>query len=288
MPNKVLILSDNQFENVALHPSSVVANLSADDVAGHEAFHVADNLRDMTSWTPAGTNSARSLYVDVGSGLTVTMNTVILDRGHNLAGQTISVGGYTGPTLATPVTVNSYTIPSSPGGLPTDTNGCLAADGSWVKEFTSITARVFAITTPAMGAGVAPVITGLYAGMSYRFPEYLNSPFADDYDTNVEVQTTKLSRGGLRVLTRKINFRRFALSIDLDVSDYAAFDVQVRPLIRYGQPWWICFDDSDATHSSMIAPFQLASAVRYSPNANPVHREVRGLDLEEVLPHLYT
>lgn len=288
MPQKPLLLSDNLFEATALHPSFVIGNLQTDDASGRELFHVSDNLRDMTSWTPSASNSARNLYVDSGSGNSISANMVVLDRGHNLAGKAVNFGSYTDATLATPVTVNSYTIPATAGGLPTDTNGCLAADGTWWKTFTAVTGRALAFTVQAMGAGLSPIVTGLYAGMSYRFPEYVNAPFADDYDTDIQIQTNRMSRGGLRVMTRKLNFRKLAVNIDMESTDYPAFDVQARPLLRYGQPWWVCFDDSDATHAGMIAPFQLSGNVRYQPQANPVHREIRGFDLEELLPRLWT
>ena len=287
MPSAPIILSDNLLENVAVHATYVVKNFSADDVAGKEVFHVADNLRDLTSWMPTATNSARTILVDSGSGNTITANMVVLDRGHNLTGFTVTVAAYTDATLGTLIGSYSFAIPGS-GGLPTDANGCVTAEGAWVKEFTALTGRVLAFTMPAMGAGVAPVVTGLYLGTWYRFPEYMNAPFSDDYDTDVVVQTSKLSRGALRVLARRLNFRRIALNIDFESTEYAAFDSQIRPMLRYGQPWWVCFDDSDATHASMTTLFQLAGAVRYQPQANPVHREVRGVDLEQVLPPLYT
>lgn len=286
MPNTPLLLADNFFENVILHPSFAVANVSGDDVAGHEAFRVADNLRDMSSWTPVAANAQRWLYVDCLANQQPTC--VILDRGHNLAGKTVNVTGYTDATLTTAVATISCTIPTVAGGLPSDANGCLTPDGVWWKTFSIAAARVWALVTPALGAGVAPIVTGLYLGTAYRFPAYMNAPFADDYDTDVQPQRNELSRGGLRALSRRLNFRKIALSLDLDATDYPAFDIQVRPLLRYGQPWWVCFDDSDATHAGMMAPFQIAGSVRYTPSANPVHREIRGFELEELLPRLYT
>jgi len=281
-----LILGVNMFENVVSNPSFILANQSFDDVAGHEAFHVADNLRDLTYWTPAGLNSARVLLADGIASQSPSM--VVLDRGHNLKGVVVTITSYTfsGGNYFTQASFTS-TIPSTAGGLPSDANGCLTPDGAWWKTFTMASARAWSIGTPAMGAGIAPILTGVYMGASYRFPEYMNAPFADDYDTDVQMQVNRVSTGGLRVMTRKLNYQRLALSVDLESTEYAAFDLQVRPLLHYGQPWWVCFDDSDATHAGMLTPFQLAGNVRYQPNANPVHREVRGLDLEEVLPKLW-
>lgn len=286
MANAPLILASNAFENTILNPTYVVSNMSADDTAGREVFRVADNLRDMTSWTPQATNASRTLLVDTQS--VVAANMIVLDRGHNLNGVTVTVAAYaySGGSYIQAAAITP-TIPTSPGGLPTDPNGCLTADGVWWKTFSIASNRAWGLTIPALGSGIAPVVTGLYLGQSYRFPAYLNTPFADDYRTDVKALTTKLSRGGVRVLSRRLNFRKVRLNVDLESTDYPASDAQVRPLLRYGQPWWLCLDDSDATNAGLLAPFQIAGDLTYEPGANPVHREVRSLELEEVIPRLW-
>lgn len=287
MPNLPLVLTDNLFEGVMLHPSFAVSNQSFDDAAGHEVYHISDNLRDMSSWIPAGANSARVLLTNCGVAQTPSM--VVLDRGHNLAGVAVTIMSwtYSSPNYYTQASFTA-TIPSTVGGLPSDANGCLTADGVWWKTFNMASAVAWSFNIPAMGAGIAPIVTGLYLGASYRFPVPMNAPFADDYDTDVQVSVNRVSRGGLRVMNRKLNFRKLALNLDLEATDYAAFDVQIRPLLRYGQPLWFCLDDSDAGHSQQLGLFQLSGNIRYQPQANPVHREIRSMELEEVLPRLWT
>jgi hypothetical protein len=284
MANKPLILTDNLFENVVLHPTFNVFNNAADDAPGHEAFRVADNLRDLTWWTPTTTNTGRNLVVDCLAA--VTPNTVILDRGHNLKGATIQWYGFTDTTLATGNLIFTAVIPSSPGGLPTDANGCLTPDGVWWKTFTGQSFRVPCLTIAAMGSGIAPIITGLYAGTSYRFTEYLNAPAAYDYSTQVKYLRNELSRGGVRSKSRGINQDRLSLSIHLDSTDYAGFDTEIRRMLRYNVPCWFAFDDSDTTGVGQVRLFQLPGDSTYDPQVNPVHREIR-LDLEEVIPTLY-
>lgn len=285
MSNAPLILSDNLFENTILHPAYAIGNSGGDDVAGREVTRIADNLRDLTSWTPSTANATRYLYCDAGAA--VVPNLVIVDRGHNLAGATVQVVGFTSTALTTGTTMFTSVVPTTPGGLPTDANGCLTPDGVWWKTFTGLSYRVPTFAIAAMGAGVAPIVTGLYLGTAYRFPVYLNTPFADDYRAVVANTGAKVSRGGVRVLPRRVNYRKLRLSLDLEATDYAAFDAQVRPLLRYGQPWWVCLDDSDATLAGLMAPFQIGGDVTYEPSANPVHREVRALELEEVIPRLW-
>ena len=386
MSNTPFLLSDNLFENVVLHPTYVLGQSGSDDTSRHETFRVADNLRDLTSWTCSGQNAARTIYVDALAA--VTPDTMILDRGHNLAGVTVAIRSYldallpmqvqapvltpsgTGGTLAagtyfykitatnaagesiagveasttvsgttssialswTAVTgatgyriyrgtaaggesvyytsstasytdtnaastagtppattgslIASCTIPSTAGGLSTDANGCLTPDGVWWKTFTPISNRVQGLAIPALGAGIAPIVTGLYMGASYRFPELLNAPAANDYGTQIKFMRNELSRGGLRSKSRPLNFDKLAFNVSLESTDYTGFDTQVRRLLRYGHPWWFCLDDSDVTGCGLMRLFQSAADMDYDPQANPLHREIQ-FQLEEVLPTLY-
>lgn len=284
MSNKPILLSDNLLENTVLHPTFTVWNEALDDAPGREAFRVADNLRDMTSWTVTTTNVNRSVNVDCVTATTPSI--IAVDRGHNLAGKQLRLAGYDDPGFTGGVTVWTVTVPSSPGGLPTDANGCLTPDGVWWKTFSGVSKRVHSVSPLAQGVGLAPILTGLYLGTSYRMPEFLNAPGAYDYGTQVKYMRNELSRGGVRSKSRPINFDRLSLSIDLDSADYAGFDAEVRRLLRYGQPWWFCLDDSDATGSGLMRCFQTAQDLTYDPQVNPVHRQIR-LELEEVIPSLY-
>jgi hypothetical protein len=281
--NKPLLLSDNLFENVVLHPTFVVGTDQA-TLAGREAFRVADNLRDMTSWASSVPNTNQYIWVDALTP--VAPNTIVIDRGHNLAGAQVLVRGDTSSAFATAVTIVSCVLPSSPGGLPTDANGCLTPDGVWWKTFTGQSFRAQGIEIIAMGVGIAPIATGIYLGTSYRFPEFLNAPAALDFGTNIKYMRNELSRGGLRSKSRPLNFDKLPLNVHLDSGDYTGFDVEVRRLLRYGQPWWFCLDDSDATLSGLMRCFQTSQDTDFNPQVNPVHREIQLL-LEEVLPSLY-
>jgi hypothetical protein len=284
MSNKPLVMTDNLAENVVLHPTFVLGQSGSDDVAGHEIFRVADNLRDLTSWSPAALNTARTIYVDCLTA--VTPNTIALDRGHNLAGIAVVIKSFTDTTLATATTIATCTIPSTPGGLPTDANGCVTPDGVWWKTFSPSSNRVQGLVIPAMGAGIAPIVTGFYIGTSYRFAEYLKAPGAFDYGTDVKYMRNELSRGGVRSKSRGINLDKLPITIDLDSADYPAFDTEIRRMLRYNCPIWFSYDDADSSGVGQMRLFQLPGDLSYKPNANPVHREIQ-IDFEEVIPSLY-
>jgi hypothetical protein len=291
MSNKPLILTDNLFENVVLHPAFALQVSDAavppsvfDSTAGHEGFRVADNLRDMTWSTVSTANAQRAWFVDCLAA--ITPNTIVLDRGHNLAGSVVTFGGANDLALGGFVNLFSSTIPAAPGGLPSDANGCLTPDGVWCKTFTGQSKRVHYVITPALGAGVAPIVTGIYLGTSYRFAEYLTGPGAPDYSTAVKYMRNDMSRGGVRSKSRGINLDKLIITIHLDSVDYPAFDAEIRRMLRYNCPMWFSYDDSDSTGIGQVRLFQLPGDFVYTPNANPVHREIT-IEFEEVIPTLY-
>lgn len=284
MASKPLILTDNLFENTVLHPTYVLANNVDTDAAGHEQFRVADNLRDMTWWAPATPNITQNFYVDCQAP--VTPNTIILDRGHNLKGVQVNMQGLDAGLVGGVTIFGAITIPASPGGLPTDTNGCLTPDGVWWKVFTPQSKRIQLLQIAAMGVGLAPIITGLYLGTSYRFTEYLNAPAAPDYGIDIKYMRNDMSRGGVRSKARGINLDRVSLSLHLDSTDYAGFDTEFRRMLRFNAPMWFSYDDTDSTGIGQMRMFQLPGDVSYRPNVNPVHREI-SIELEEVIPTLY-
>lgn len=283
MANKPIILSDNLFDGVVLHPTFSLSS-NGDDAAYHEPFRVADNLRDLTYWTPTTTNADRYVQVDCGASTAATC--LILDRGHNLAGKTVTlqcanVADFSSIT-ATPV---SGAVPSSAGGLPTDSTGCRTAEGVVWWTFSSVASRYWRLTVSAGGAGYAPQITGLYLGVAYRFPEFLSAPAAYDYRSNVRYKKNEISEGGVRVKSRPLVFDELDLAIEIEDADYAAWHTEITRLLRYNHPWWFCLDDSTTAGAQLLRPFQTAGDVSYDPAQSPVHRKIR-LPLELVMPEL--
>lgn len=284
MSNKPLILTQNLFENVVLNPTYTLGQSGTDDASSHELFRIADNLRDMTYWTTNGANSARTIYADALTS--VSPNIAVLDRGHNLRGATVVLKSFTDTTLGSPTTIATCTIPSSAGGLASDANGCLTPDGVWWKTFTPQANRVQGMTIPALGSGVAPIVTGFYMGTYFRFPEMFDAPAAYDYATDIKYFRNELSRGGVRSKSRGLNLDRISIKVQTESTDYAGVDTELRRIFRYNAPWWFCLDDSDATGCSLMRLFQLPGDMSYRPQVNPVHRELT-FEGEEVIPTLY-
>lgn len=286
MPNPVLLLGDNWYDNVVLHKSYTVSNPDADDVTGNEIFRVADNLRDLTWWTPSGTNAIRKLRV-IGLAAVTAPTLLVLDRNHNLGGLAgVTLQSSTDNFATVTTTEATFTIPTVVGGLPTDVNGCVTAAGVWVKEFSGLNTRTaWQLNVPAMGVGIAPIVTGLYLGVYYRLPAGVYPDAVSAWDSRAHVAYTKnqMSRRGFRVKMQPIRFAELRFKVALDGTDYPAFNAEMDRLLTYNAPWWICQDDSDATMSGQTRLFQLPGEITFDPIPSPIHREI-DFTLEEVAP----
>src|SRR5690242_5440290 len=211
MPNQPLVLSDNLYDNVVLHPAATVfMNAPATEATGHEIWRAADNLRDLTWCSPSTSNILTQLRTDLGSGQTAEVSMLVLDRGHNLSGHAVSLTSSSDAVTFT--NIFTATPPSAPGGLPTDANGCLTPEGVWWKTFTPTTNRAFSFDVPA-ASGFAPIITGLYLGDLYRFPEFMDSPGAFDYHQSLKFSKNEVSQGGVRVKSLPVLYDLFQIRI---------------------------------------------------------------------------
>jgi hypothetical protein len=281
-----LILCDNWFDTTVLHPSFLLSNPDADDLAGQEAFRVADNLRDMSEWSPAATNAIRKLRIVRDS--TATPNILVLDRGTQnvLGGKTFRLQSSTDAFTTVTTDEVVVTMPTTVGGLPSDANGCLTKDGVWWKTFTISNNRAgWQLSVDAMGAGLAPLVTGAYLGVAYRFPTnaFLDANAAPDYARNITYTKNAMTRGGVRVKMKPRSHRSLVMNLPLEATDYAAFEAMITNQLEYNHPLWFCLDESDATQAGLTGLWQLPGDTFYDPQSSPLHREIK-LTFEEVIP----
>ncbi len=286
MANKPLLLTDNLVDTTILNRSLVLSNPDADDAAGREVWRVADNLRDLTSWSPTTTNVDRKILLNAtAAAVNVASTIVILDRGHNWAGKTI-VGEVSNDNVSWS-TIFTSVIPATAGGLPGDANGCSTPEGVWWKGHGgSGSWNYVRFRFAAGGAGVAPTVTGLHVGLPYRSSELFNAPGAYDYRRAARFIRNEVSKGGVRVKGNLWRPRLVKIDITVDGGNYAAVQTEINRICDYNAPVWFCLDDSDTNGSSLLAMLQLPGDTEYVPEVNPYHRTVQ-LDLEEVIPQRF-
>ncbi len=158
-----LILSENLF-SVQQFPSHVIS--ATEEPSGNEAQNVADGRRESTSWTmtTANTDGAVKTACDRVRGA----NVLIIDRNDNLPGYPIKLQVSQDDFTTTEDAVD-ITLPSASSPLPLDNaTGVRLEDGSWAILFDFRAAAYWRVFVPQMGAGLKPVITGLYLGLAYE------------------------------------------------------------------------------------------------------------------------
>ena len=277
-----LWLSDNLCDVIGASPDVILDTAGAtDDAPGHEVWRIADGLRDRTWWTVTTPNVER--IVRVRSAVGRMADTIVLDRGHNLAGTAFALqafdsgGSFTGTYL-------SGTVRATIGGLPTDANGCLTPRGEWWKSFGQSTQFGHGFVIAAMGAGKTPLITGLAMGTAFRWPSHWNAPSAYDDRRRVSWAFNRESEAGVRVKRGRRVHRAINMRTDIDGEQWTApMQAEFARVVDRGLPVWHCTDDGTTAGAQAIGLFQIGGDVDFDPVQAPVHREL-SLELEEIAP----
>jgi hypothetical protein len=241
MPNSPLLLVDNVFDAIGLYPGAAIDATS--EAAGHEAFRAADYRRDRTSWQAIndGGGVDHRIRVQLPSG--VAVDSVFLDRGHNLAGKSVFVeGGADGSAWPTSVQVN---VPSVVGGMPAAPTMCQTEEGAAWSLFDPTASRLWWSLRVPHATGFVPVITGIILGLRTQL---VNFGKTFDEDAGGRTQPSQQSTAGYRASDRTYSWR--TVTLDLDLIGATEYDGTMRTLrarlFDLNQPW-VCVMDS-GTH----------------------------------------
>jgi len=178
MSLKARFFSENFYNDIMFSGHVISANTAA---AGNEAFRVGTGRRmsARNKWTPTALNLAA--WIKVVCDRVRTANCIVMDRGHNLAGETIrlevSDDNFTTKTEVFNTVVPTLVFPNNHlDQLP----GVKTEEGAWAFKFTPTSGRYWRLFIDAMGAGLKPEIVGLYLGLSYEPDYHLDLPFEDE------------------------------------------------------------------------------------------------------------
>jgi len=216
-----------------------------EEASGRQAFRVANGRRSGSDfWTPTTGNSDTWLRVD--NVVSRQAATIALDRGHNLPGKTVLLQRSTDNFAADTTTVFTATIPSATSPDDTalsDANGVLTPEGAWVKSFTAVSSRYWRLLINAMGAGLKPIVVGLWLGDSW-LPGKLTLPMTDEDDVLV-LQETVLGSTGWVGGTLPVRRRQGELVFKLSsIAAYANAAKHIRDNFGLRRPMWIVHDTS--------------------------------------------
>jgi hypothetical protein len=244
-----VLLAENFFSRGAggQFPSHTIS--AEEEPVGYEAFRVATARRHGLNYATASTaNSA--WYLRVVCDRIRAANCVILDRGHNLTGQTITVYA-SNDAHTTNETAFSGVLPtvSTPGNID-DQLGIRTEEGAWIKRFPTRVGKYWEFNVAAMGSGLSPQVPGLWLGLALELTRLPDMPFAED--TDELVQQVVESDAGWMGRTRGTPRRTGALAFRLESqSAYSAFRYQVQGLFGQGHPMWLIVD-ADQTERAML------------------------------------
>src|SRR4051812_14506623 len=151
-------LADNVFDRINLYPQ---ASLSAyqGSVPGREPNYIADYRRERSYWQASVAAVGQYVVVDLGAGAANIVDSIFIDRGHNIWGKTIRVLFSNDPTLAVYTSI-TLIVPAlgTLGGDPTSATLCVTEEGALYSLFTaSPSSRVFAVQ---VNDNMQPVFTG--------------------------------------------------------------------------------------------------------------------------------
>jgi hypothetical protein len=221
MPNPPLLLADNIFDATVLYPGAVIDATS--EAAGHEAFRVSDYRRDRTSWQAANDGGGVDHRIRVHAPFDVSIDSIFLDRGHNLAGKTVFLeGSLDGSSWPLSITLN---VPSAVGGGTTAPAMCQTEEGAaWTLTGTTAFRPWWSLRIPHATSFV-PIVTGLLVGTRAQL---LNFGKTFDEDAGARTQPTQQSTAGYRANDATYAWR--TVTLDLDLIGAAEYDGTMRSL----------------------------------------------------------
>ncbi|HWP38950.1 MAG TPA: hypothetical protein VNL18_15495 [Gemmatimonadales bacterium] len=232
---------DNIF-SVRQYPGHTIA--ATEEPSGNEAFRVADGRRSSfdyaTSTTP---NSEWSVTCTADQVRAVTF--VALDRGHNLAGKRViyEVSNDNFTTVETVFDISA--LPANPGaGSLDDALGVVTDEGAWLKRVSVRFGLYHRLRIPAMGAGLKPVIVGLWAGTGWA-PSVFGLPKQENRARLAgQVSVSEAGWMGAGAMTRqRVGTLHFKLT---SLFEYEELRRHLEENYGRHRPMWIVHDDEEA------------------------------------------
>lgn len=247
MAEQLLFLSENLF-SVAQFPGHTVS--AEEEPSGYEAHQVGNGRRAPQYRWQASTANSES-YIQTRCDELRAVNCLIIDRGHNLAGETVTLRASSN-NWTDYNDIFSIVIPSVVGGSPSGAMGCVTSEGAWIKTFDPEAFYDYRVVIAAMGAGLVPQIVNLWLGLAFQPDEHLLTYPLQDHALRVIGEHTESPfgwRGRAHVATPK----RGALTLKCPTeTHYDAIEYQVMDLFANGYAAWVIWQRDNAPHKAML------------------------------------
>jgi hypothetical protein len=170
---------------------------------------------------------------------------IVVDHPHNLMTKIVKAQVCDDDFAGTPQDAFNGAVPSvSAAGLLTDAFGVLTPDGAWLKRFDQRGGYDWRAYFVAMGAGLKPLVPGLWIGLSYSpgdpWRPHTPQGMSELIVTETESDAGWLGRG--KVARRRQGTMLFKFST-LDDAEQADWHLQ---RISEGHPFWLIGDEERA------------------------------------------
>lgn len=272
-------LADNVYDRINLYPLATLSSTAS--VLGREANYVADYRRERTYWQAATVVAGHAIDVDLGAGNTRTVDTMWIDRGHNLWGQNLVIRGSDDAFVSNPVNLALAAVPAlgTVGGDPT-LGWCVTEEGALYTIFALTSARrywrLFFNSVPA----AAVVVTGIILGQRTQMLNY-SSVLDEDEGERDERQENSLIKG---YYGRERVYAGRKLRVQLATIGIAEYDTIIRSLRRLlferDQPAFIVMNYGVRPERGWLYQYQGAS---WSSSAQRVMR-THSMTMQELGP----
>lgn len=223
-PQPPLILVDSVYDRINLYPNALLT--SSTPVVGREVQYVADYRRERTYFQASAAAANNEVRTDLGAGNTAVVDSVWIDRGHNLWNATVFVEG-SGDNFGTSPDSLSSVVPASGtvGGDPT-TGWAVTEEGALYRLFTAFTTRrYFRIRVSTV---LQALIPGVILGKRYQLETY--SSVRDEDAGERSSRSEKSNVPGYEGRDR--TYARRKLTLQLSKIGATEYDATIRQLRR--------------------------------------------------------
>lgn len=229
------ILVDNFF-NPRIYSGHV---LSSNENTENTPLVGASRRSTFDAWSPTSLN-ADAWNKSVNDRLRQA-DMIVIDRGHNLATETVKAQASEDDYVTAPQDAFNGALPTySAAAALTDALGAVTPEGAWLKRFDSRGGTAWRALYVQMGAGLKPIIPGLWIGLSWS-PGQPWRPHSPDR-TELVVEETQSDRGWIArgaATARKTGVLHFKFANLLD-AERADWHIQQ---MTAGRPFWVIADE---------------------------------------------
>jgi len=245
-----LLCAENLLNNLQAQQRFTIA--ASSEATGYTVDRLANGRRHLGDrFEPNNTNTDVTLTTRCDTLRAADF--VALDRAGNHRGYRYQLLGSNDNFTTSRTVFDVNTIPTVPGGRPSEAYGCVTDEGAWLKTFTADAFYDWRVTSKAMGAGLKPQVVGLWVGKAWQPTEYLlQLPLETrGYDLSY---VTAVSPYGWRGKGQRAKPRSGTLRLGFpSFADVIMYERHIEDLALRGYPFWLCWQKDTAPWRSILA-----------------------------------